>query len=53
MKRIITFTIILIALVACSTPQTQAPTDAPQANLPNPASVYCEQNGNKFEVVVA
>ncbi len=46
MKRIITFTIILIALTACASPQTQA-------GLPNPASVYCEQNGNKLEIVTA
>ncbi len=44
MKRIITFTIILMALAACT---------APQANMPNPASVYCEQNGNKLEIQTA
>jgi hypothetical protein len=25
----------------------------PQANMPNPASVYCEQNGNKLEIQTA
>ncbi len=44
MKRIFTFTIILMALAACT---------APQANMPNPASVYCEQNGNKLEIHTA
>jgi len=44
MKRILTFTIILMALAACT---------APQANMPNPASVYCEQNGNKLEIQTA
>ncbi len=39
MKRIFTFTIILMALTACT---------APQANMPNPASVYCTQKGNKL-----
>ena len=39
----ITFTIILITLTACATPQIEAV-------LPNPASVFCEQNGNKLEV---
>jgi putative hemolysin len=57
MKRIFTFTIILIALAACMAPQVQAPkpteTDIPQVNMPNPASVYCEQNGNKLEVQTA
>ena len=46
MKRIITFTIILTALTACATPQTPA-------GLPNPASVHCEQNGNRLEIVTA
>jgi putative hemolysin len=41
MKRIITFTIFLMALAACT---------APQANMPNPTSVYYEQNGNKLEI---
>ena len=43
-------------LAAC-TPRIQAPesitTDTPQANIPNPASVYCEQNGNKLEILTA
>jgi putative hemolysin len=46
MTRIITFTIILIALTACASSQ-------PEAGLPNPASVYCEQNGNKLEIHTA
>ncbi|MCB9134419.1 MAG: DUF333 domain-containing protein [Anaerolineales bacterium] len=46
MKRIITFTIILITLTSCASPQTPA-------GLPNPASVYCEQNGNTLEIVTA
>ena len=46
MTRIITFTIILIALTACASSQ-------PEAGLANPASVYCEQNGNKHEIRTA
>lgn len=46
MTRIIPFTIILIALRACASSQ-------PKAGLPNPASVYCEQNGNKLEIHTA
>lgn len=46
MKRIIAFTIILMALAACASSQTQA-------GLPNPVSVYCEQNGNKLEIHTA
>ena len=58
MKRIFTFVIILITLTACAVPQTQAAsepaaTDIPQAGIPNPASVYCEQNGNKLEIRTA
>jgi len=44
MKRIFTFVIILMALAACT---------APQASMPNPASVYCEQNGNTLEIRTA
>ncbi len=46
MKRIFTFVIILMALTACAAPQTQA-------GMPNPASVYCTQNGNKLEIRTA
>jgi putative hemolysin len=46
MKRIFTFAIILMALTACAAPQTQA-------GMPNPASVYCTQNGNKLEIQTA
>jgi putative hemolysin len=58
MQRILTFIIILVALTACSVPQTQAPTDnpatdVPQSGMPNPASVFCEQNGNKLEIHTA
>ena len=57
MKRIFTFTIILMALTACTAPQVQTPepaaTDMPQVNMPNPASVYCTQKGNKLEIRTA
>ena len=57
MKRIVIFTIILMTLTACTAPRGQAPgsvvTDMPQANMQNPASVYCEQNGNKLEITIA
>jgi putative hemolysin len=57
MKRIFTFVIILMALAACTAPQVQAPapavTDMSPANIPNPASVYCEQNGNTLEIRTA
>jgi uncharacterized protein len=57
MRRIFTFTIILLALAACTALQVQAPeptaTDIPQLGIPNPASVYCEQQGNKLEIQTA
>jgi hypothetical protein len=58
MKRIFTFIIILIALTACTAPQTQAATepattDTAQVGMTNPASVYCTQQGNKLEIRTA
>ena len=57
MKRIFTFTIILMALTACTALQVQTPepaaTDIPQAGMPNPASVYCKEQGNKHEIRMA
>jgi putative hemolysin len=53
MRRISTFMIILMALTACTAFQVQTletiGTDMSQVNMPNPASVYCEQNGNTLE----
>ncbi len=46
MKNIFTFVITLMALTACAAPQIQA-------GMPNPASVYCTQNGNKLEIRTA
>ncbi len=54
----------LLLLTACAAPQAQPtptpsevarplPTDTPQANMPNPASVYCEQQGNRSEIRTA
>ncbi len=49
--------IILIILTACTGLQVETPeptvTVIPQVNMPNPASVYCEQNGNKLEIQTA
>jgi putative hemolysin len=57
MKRIFALTVILMALTACSALQVQVPqpaaTGIPPANMPNPASVYCEQQGNKLEIRTA
>jgi putative hemolysin len=58
MKRILTSIIMLIVLTACTAPRAHGTpksvtTDMPLANMPNPASVYCEQQGNKLEIVTA
>ncbi len=67
MKKIFTFTIILLALIACTVAVraiigyfsvTQATsdstaTDMPQAGIPNPASVYCTQQENKLDIRTA
>jgi len=57
MKRIFIFTIVLIALTACTALQVQTPepaaTDIPLAGIPNPASVYCKEQGNKHEIRLA
>jgi putative hemolysin len=48
----------LFLLVSCAAPQTSpitipVSTATPQANMPNPASSYCEQQGNKLEIRTA
>ena len=46
-----------MALTACTSFRVQtsesAGTEIPEANMPNPASVYCEQNGNTLEIRTA
>jgi putative hemolysin len=68
MKRTFTLIAILIVLIACTAPQLLAltatttfqvqkheatGTDIPPVNMPNPASVYCTQKGNKLEIRTA
>jgi putative hemolysin len=57
MNRIFIFTMILMALTACTSLRVQtsdsAGTEIPPANMPNPASVYCEQNGNTLVIQTA
>ena len=67
MKRIFTFTIILLALIACTVAVraiigyfsvTQATchstaTDIPSAGIPNPSSVYCQEQGLQPEIRMA
>jgi len=56
MKKILMYIIILIALTGCTTFQIQesqtAGTEMPPS-MPNPASVFCEENGNKLEIHTA
>jgi putative hemolysin len=63
MKKIILLTLVGFGLVACTAVQDQPisvpseeeviSTDTPQANLPNPASVYCEEQGYRAEIRTA
>jgi putative hemolysin len=57
MKSIFISMLILISLTACTALQHQNPEPTakvtPPVNMPNPASVYCEQNGNKLEIRTA
>ncbi len=65
MKKILPFIIILLALTAfpllaltaCTAFQVQkletTGTDIPPVNMPNPASVYCKEQGNKLEIRTA
>jgi putative hemolysin len=57
MKRNFLFIIVLLTLTACTAFHVQTlettGTDMPQANMPNPASVYCTQKGNKHEIQTA
>jgi len=54
MKKILIFTILLIALTGCTTFQVHntelESTEGTVVNMPNPASVHCEQNGNQLEI---
>jgi putative hemolysin len=47
--------VLLVAGAACTSvqPTTVAPTDTPLANMPNPASVYCQQQGYTSEIRTA
>jgi putative hemolysin len=46
-----------MALTACTALKVETPepaaTEIPQVNMPNPASVYCTQQGNKLEIHTA
>ncbi|MHB1357708.1 MAG: putative hemolysin [Anaerolineae bacterium] len=56
MIKILAYIVLLVALTACTSFQAQAPdtgTEVPQAGIPNPASVYCTQQGNKLEIRTA
>jgi putative hemolysin len=49
---------LVILLISCDTPPTQpavtmAPTNTSPHKLPDPAAVYCEQQGNRLEIRTA
>lgn len=59
MKHILPLITGLLVLTACATPpptgtgQTQPATAPTSANMPNPASVFCEEQGNRLEIRTA
>ncbi len=57
MKKLIILVILLMALSACTEirnhPLESSETEIPQVGMPNPASVFCEQHGNKLEIQTA
>lgn len=57
-NKVFVFLVLILLLASCSAPLPQPaatpdPTGTPQANMPNPASVYCEQHGNRLEIRTA
>jgi putative hemolysin len=58
MHKVLMLVIVILALVSCTTMWVQ-PTSVPvatqttQANMANPAAVFCEQQGNKAEIRTA
>jgi putative hemolysin len=55
MRRIFVLTIVMFVLASCTVPQARPipSADTPQANLPNPASVYCIEQGYQSEIRTA
>ena len=58
LRWIFTSTVILFALTSCTASQTPTPTapvstNTPQLNMPNPASVFCVEQGFKSEIRTA
>lgn len=58
MRQILSLVMVLLLLSACTPPQTQpdadpASTEVSIANMPNPASVYCEEQGYRLEIRTA
>lgn len=58
MKRPILLTMMVLALTACAAPGTPAApdvvaTNTPEAGMPNPASVHCQETGNTLDIRTA
>ncbi len=53
-KKIVAYTVMMSVLTACTNPGIHTPqltaTDQPQAGMPNPASLFCQQQGHKLEI---
>lgn len=44
--------VFTVLLASCTTPEPP-PAGTSQANMPNPASVYCEEQGNRLEIRIS
>lgn len=55
MKKLLIFTLVVTMLAACAPVETEPglSTDTPGANMANPASVYCEEQGYTVEIRTA
>jgi putative hemolysin len=45
--------LLCMTLTACNVSPIQSTSDSAESGIPNPASVYCEQNGTKLEIQTA
>lgn len=47
---VIFFVAVVFVLSACQRTPAQTSTETPEAGMPNPASVYCEEQGGTLEI---
>jgi len=50
-KTFLILTLVIVVLLSSCSSGSTAESPVPDINMPNPASVYCEQNGGKLELI--